>query len=128
MDLNLVFKNAVDIAFTVFASLVKPGAYIVEPEEKGWDDTTENEPVPMDVIVNGLTQKQLRETRFYTQMEPTDTVIMVKGSDITEKGIKVRNSDKFSITFPTETTVFEIQANETDPAKALYLILLREKP
>lgn len=129
MELKTVFNNAVETAFTVFASLVKEGGYIVTPENLGWDDTTPNLPIPMGVIVNGLTQKQLKNTRFYTQIEPTDTVIMVKGSDILNNGIRVRNSDRFTIKFSDTLTVsYEIQAHETDPADALYLILLREKP
>jgi len=128
MDLNTVFHNAVATAFKVFKGLIKSGEYIVAVESKGWSSSGTPTTASLDVIVNGLTQDQLKNTKFYTQMEPTDTVIMVKGKDLAEKGIRVRNSDNFRIDFDTYSTYFEIQGHETDPAQALYLILLREAP
>lgn len=127
MGLADVFTAAVETAFTVFADFVKSGAYIVEPDESGWTTSDVAVECEMDVIVNGLTQKDAQNTKFYAQIRETDTIVMVKGTDISKNNIRVRNSDSFKVIHKTYTQLYEIVAHDTDPAEALYLILLREK-
>ena len=145
MALADVFISAVDTAFTVFSSVVKTGRYIINKEGSGWGESTEDiippegsgEPIipavdpkkeyTMEVIVNGLSQDDLKNTRFFAQIEPEDTVVMLKGKDIVSNGIRVRNSDSFEIDFASYTGSFTIISHDTDPAEALFLLLLREK-
>jgi hypothetical protein len=127
MGLNEVFTSAVETVFTIFTDFVKEGKYMILPEESGWEEGEVPSEYPMDVIVNGLSQRDLRNSKFFAQIQPTDTVIMVKGKNVIDAGIRVRNSDSFIITFRTGDQEFTIIDHETDPAEALYLILLREK-
>jgi len=126
MGLNTLFESAVDTAFQVFKDLAKPGKYLVRPEESGWGDDEAPIEHSMEVIVNGLSQDDKKETSFYTEIQPSDTIVMVKGKDIAANSIRVRNSDKFQIQFKSYTSEFNIIASDTDPAEALYLILLRD--
>lgn len=129
MGFSDIFISAVDTAFTVFSDFVKSGKYIYP--NAGWGSENESDDIaagiPIDVIVNGMTQKDLRNSKFYSQITPTDTVVMIKGKDIDSNNIRVRNSDLFSITFKNYTQLFIIVDHETDAANALYLLLLREK-
>jgi len=127
MGLKNVFISAVDTAFTVFVDLIKPGRYIINQEGNGFDDELESEEYNMEVIVNGLSQSDLRNSKFFAQIQPEDTVVMVKGKDIASNSIRVRNSDSFEIDFSSYTGSFVIIDHDTDPAEALFLLLLREK-
>lgn len=127
MSLKDVFISAVDTTFTVFADMVKTGRYITNQEGNGFDDDLASDEYTMDVIVNGLSQSDLRNSKFFAQIQPEDTVIMVKGKDIASNAIRVRNSDSFEIDFPSYTGSFNIIGHDTDPAEALFLLLLREK-
>lgn len=127
MSLLSTFHIAAKTAFDVFKSLQKDGTYIVKPVESGWDDSDDPVSVGLKVIPNNLSQKDLQNTRFYSEIQPTDTVIMVLGAEIIKAGIRVRTSDEFTIAYTSYTQLYEIKAFDTDPAEALYLILLREK-
>lgn len=130
MSLYDVFHKAAGVAFNVFSSLMKDAEYISRLQGSGWGDDAPNPRFPMKVIVNGLTQEQVRNTKFFAQMNPRDTIIMVKGVDIIGNNITVSTSDKFSVNLGTvEVPImreFYIIDHETDPASALFLILLRE--
>ena len=127
MGLDTVFSSAVDTLFVVFKDFVCKGEYSIAPVDSGWDDSPDPVTHEMDVIVNGLTQSELKNTSFYSQIAPTDTVIMIKGSDIEKNSIRIRNSDSFKITHKTYTQDYLIIDHDTDPAEALFLVLLREK-
>ena len=127
MGLAEVFESAVDTAFTIFVDAVKVGRYVVSPDNSGWGDTETIIKHQMEVIVNGLSQEDKRNTSFYTQIQPTDTIIMVRGIDIRDNSIRVSNSDLFEIDFASYTDLFTIEAHDTDPVEALFIILLREK-
>ena len=127
MSLLNVFHNAAKVAFNVFDSLKKEGVYIRNTIESGWDDSTDPDNSPMDVIISSLSEEQLRQTRFYSEITPTDIVAMVLGKDIETHGIRVRKSDNFRIYHRTYDQLYEIIGFDTDPAEALYLLLLREK-
>lgn len=126
MSLQDVFQNVAVIAFNVFSSLVRKGRYIVTPTESGWGDADTPSTYEMDVIENGLSQDQKANTKFYSQIQPTDNIIMVKGVDIIGNGIEVKNADEFEIDSRFGTKKFVIIDHETDPAEALFTILLRE--
>ena len=147
MDLTKVFQNAVTTAFNVFSGLVKQGKYVITPSESGWgtevvipedppvdppEEPVDPPPVPiteleMGAIVNGLTQKDKANTSFFNLIEPSDTIVMVKGTDIKSLVPRVKVSDKFHLKLDgINWTEFNIIDHETDPAEALFLILLRE--
>jgi len=127
MSLKDVLTSAVDTTFTVFADMVKPGKYTVNQEGNGFDDDVTPVSYEMGVIVNGLSQSDLKNSKFFGQIQPEDTVVMIKGKDITDNEIRVRNSDSFEIEFTSYTSTFNVIGHDTDPAEALFLLLLREK-
>lgn len=127
MELSSTFHNAAKTAFVIFKSLQKDVSYIVKPEEDGWANSALPVSHPLKVIPNNLTQRDLQNTKFYSEIQPTDTVIMVLGAEIIKAGIRVRTSDEFSIAYTAYTQLYEVKGFDTDPAEALYLILLREK-
>jgi len=126
MGLDTLFEEAVETAFTIFADFIKSGKYIVTPLESGWGDSIVTPDYPMDVIVNGLSQKNIKNSAFIAQIRPTDTIIMIKGIDIKNSVKKVKNGDKFSVYIGGEWEIFEIITHDTDPAEALFLVLLRK--
>lgn len=128
MGLQDVFIAAVEIAFQTFVDLVRPGIYKANPSGSGWEDG-DDVPIdyPMEVIVNGLGQKDLKNTKFYAQILETDTVIMVRGTDIAKMNNRVRKSDGFEINHGKYIGKYSVEAHDTDPAEALFLLLLREK-
>lgn len=126
MDLSGVFQKAVKTAFIVFSGQVKKGKYIVTPVESGWEEVVVPVEYGMDVIVNGLSQEDKANTSFFNQIQSSDTIIMAKGVDIKSTVVKVKNADKFHLLLDGEWEVFNIINHETDPAEALFLILLRK--
>lgn len=128
MGLQDVFIAAVEIAFQTFVELVRPGIYKFKPTGSGWEDGDDTPTdYPMEVIVNGLSQQDLKNTKFYAQILATDTVIMVRGTDIAKMSNRVRKSDEFEINHGKYVGKYSIEAHDTDPAEALFLLLLREK-
>jgi hypothetical protein len=127
MGLDSVFINAVEIAFTVFTSLVKEGKYIVSSDEVGWGSTDLPNEYPMESIVNGLSQEDKKNTSFANLILPTDTIVMVRGTNIKSNVGNVKNSDIFQLKLGGAWETFNIVSHDTDPAEALFLILLRKK-
>lgn len=127
MDLNNLFEEVTSTIFNVFSSLIKDGMYITMPVESGWDDPTQLNESPCRVIVDGLSQEDKKNTSFFTQIQPTDTIVLIEGKDIRSNSIEVKNSDQFKILFGTTWKNFTVEAHETDPAEALYILLLRSK-
>lgn len=126
MELFGVFHLAAKTAFTVFKSLQRDGIYILNPDESGWTDSEAPTQVSMKIIPLSLSDEQVRNSKFFAKIKPTDTVVMVLGSDIISNNIKVRSGDSFSIVQRTSTQLYGIEDFDTDPAEALYLLLLRE--
>lgn len=127
MGLNDVFISAVDTVFSVLSDFVVTAQYIVPPDSSGWSDTEVLSTYELKTILNGMSQNDLRSTKFFAQIAPTDTVAMVKGSEIKSNGVRVRASDTMIVPVNSIDTTFEVIAYDTDPAFALYMILLREK-
>lgn len=127
MSLLNTFKNAAKTVFNVFVSLQKDGYYISNTHESGWDDSDEATSHHMKILPSNLTEKELRNIKFYSEIQPTDTLIMVLGEDIIANGIRVRKSDFFQINHSSYSQLYEIIGFDTDPAEALYIILLRER-
>ena len=127
MGLSTVFDNAVVTAFDVFKEAIKQGRYVVNPVESGWEEGETSVKHEMGVILNGLSQKDRENTSFSSQIQPNDSIIMVKGTDIRDNSIRVTNSDSFELDLAFGTDSFTIVAHDTDPYEALFLILLRER-
>jgi hypothetical protein len=126
MGLDTILTSGVDTVFQVFAPFVLQGRYFVSPDGEGWGETEVNTGFGMETILNGLSQSDIKNTRFFSQIQPTDVIAMVKGKDIFASGIRVRNSDKFEVIHKSYTASYTIQGHDTDSAEALYLLLLRE--
>ena len=127
MELSTVFHNGVETAFKVFASLQKDGIYIISPNESGWDDSSDPIEVPMKIIPASFSQKDLHNLKFYSEIKADDVLIMVKGVDIINNNVRVRTTDLFQIVHRSYTQLYDIKAFDTDPAEALYILLLKER-
>lgn len=116
MSLKDTFVNAAEIAFKVFASLVKPGVYTYI-FDTGFDKTETS--IDVDVIVSSFSQKDIQNVSFKALIQPTDLQGLVKGSDltlpVTTEGVMV-----------VDDVAYGIVAFQTDPADALYILLLRK--
>lgn len=126
MGLDQVFHKGVETAFKVFKSLQKDGQYIITPNESGWDDSPSSVSKEMKIIPSSFSQKDLKNLRFYSEIESDDVVIMIRGVDIIDNGIRVRKGDQFQIAYKTYSQLYDIKAFDTDPAEALYILLLKE--
>jgi len=94
MSIKNTLNSAVNTIFKTFKDIIKDGTYIVDENGDGWESTSStSSEYPMETIVNGLSQRDLKGLSFYEHIQPTDTIVMIKGSDISKYGITVRSSD-----------------------------------
>ena len=123
MSLEDVFHDACETVFTVFESLIRDGEYLVTKTD-GWDDTSaEPNSIPMDVIINAYSKKDVEQTSFYDLVQVTDLIVMIRGRQITTP---LSTKNMMQITHKTlGVKLYSIEAWDTDPASALYVVLLR---
>ena len=123
MSLEDVFHDACETVFTVFESLIRDGEYIIS-KDSGWDDVqAEPTVIPMDVIINAYKKKDVEQTSFYDLVQVTDTVVMIRGRQITTP-LSTKNTMKITHK-DLGVKHYSIEAWDTDPASALYVVLLR---
>lgn len=124
MSLYDVFHSAANTVFTVFKSLIVSGEY-VQNISTGWEDVA---PVPntypVDIILGAVSKEDMRQSRLYGLIQPTDVLALVKGSQIVFE-IKTGN-DTVKITHKSSQIVtYSVEGFDTDPAGAVYTVLLR---
>ena len=125
MSLNDVFQNAAAVAFRVFDSLAEDVTYIRSGDDLGWGDGASDAETVLRVIPISIQDDTVKKASFYNLIQPKDVVVMIKGAELREKSVVVRVSDTVRMVLDGMTRVFDIQASDTDPAKAVYLVLLR---
>lgn len=122
MALYDVFRDLPTKIFKIFESLQLPGVHIIVNDD-GWGGAPTKVEHPMDVIMSSMEKADVEHTAFYELIQPTDIIIMVKGVDVVDE---FDSSHKFQLTHKGGKVVtYSIVAFDTDPAKALYLVLLR---
>lgn len=117
MALDQVFKNAVKTIFEVFSSLIHKAEYKVITDD-GFAAPTETI-VPVDLILDTFAERDVQFLSFSALIQPTDAKGLVRGEDLL--GVEVSTSDLVVIGNDT----YSIIAFNTDPAKAMYTLLLR---
>jgi len=121
MALIDVFKGAAATAFQVFDSLTVDVNYVNVTEVK-WEDEPGTETLyPAKMIKENFTQKDMYSLSFSSLIQPTDIKGLIQGVDMpatptTQDLVRVTASGQ----------EFHVIAWETDPANALYTLLLRE--
>lgn len=124
MALYDVFNNAAETVFKVFKSLILQGTYL-ESNATGWEERgAEPDPTPhlLDVIPSQMSKEDVERLSFSELVQPTDVVIMVRGRELT---VPMKTSNFFKVAHKTGEKTYSVEAWDTDPAEALYMILLR---
>ncbi len=116
MSLRDTFHTAAATAFTVFASLVKSGMY-THVVDDGFS-RTETE-VPVNIIISSFDQTDIQKVSFAALIQPTDIQGLIKGSDLT---LPLSSEGKMTV----DSIEYGVVAHQTDPAEALYIVLLRK--
>lgn len=117
MALDQVFKDAAKTIFEVFSSLIYKATYKVIVDD-GFETPTETT-TPVDLILDSFAERDVQFLSFSALIQPTDVKGLVRGEQLS--GIEVSTSDLVVI----GGVVYSIIAFSTDPAKALYTLLLR---
>ena len=122
MSLKTTFINAAKTIFTVFSSLIVKVNYVVVVQD-GFDVDTENE-YAVDMIIDTFAERDVQFLSFSALVQPTDVKGLILGQDLRDKGVhKLSTSDL--IVRIDDGTEYSIIAYNTDPAEALYTLLLR---
>jgi hypothetical protein len=135
MSLKTTFHKAGKIIFKVFKSLLHKGHYI--SVSRGFDgDETEATPAPIDIIIDTFAERDTQFLSFYNQIQPTDVKGLVRGEQLS--GVELSTEDKVRVgttaedypVYDEETgkwsgKEYHVIAWNTDPAEAVYTLLLR---
>ena len=117
MTLRDTFHSAAETAFNVFSSLVKQGVYTYVVDDGFTSSSTD---YPINVIVGSFSQEDVQRASFSALIQPTDMQGLVKGSDLS---VPVTTEGVMSV----DGINYGIVAFDTDPAEALFILLLRKR-
>lgn len=117
MALKQVFINAAETIFTVFSSLIHAAQYKVIIDN-GFDTPT-IELTPVDIILDTFAERDVQFLSFSALIQPTDVKGLVRGEHLAD--IDVSTTDEVII----DDVTYSIIAFNTDPAEAVYTLLLR---
>jgi len=126
MSLKTIFLKAADTIFKVFDSLVHEATYVRLTGTEWADETPVPTTYPVDLILEGFSQKDVQTLPFSALIQPTDMKGLVRGVQLprplkTEDLVRVPADDQFPV-----AREFHVVAWDVDPADAVYTILLRE--
>lgn len=119
MSLQTTFIKAADTVFKVFDSLTHAASY-VRVANDGWGTITETL-YSIKVIMGSFTQEDVHTLSFSSLIQPTDIKGLVKGNTLPTP---LKTTDLVRIT--ASGRELHVVAWDTDPAGAVYIILLRE--
>jgi hypothetical protein len=117
MGLKETTIKAVEVIFTTLKDAVKSGQYTVKTDD-GFDVVT-SQSIPVRVILDKFRQEDSVSTSFSDLIQPTDSMGLVPGKDLT---LAVKAQTILTI----DERNFTIVAFETDSFEALYTLLLRD--
>lgn len=129
MSILQEFRDIPEVVFDVFEELIIPSNHIIPAKKTGWsDDVTESVVTELDIIPASFKKEEIDDLSFRNEVQPTDVIVMIKGNEVASKGVIFRSSHSFELFEngrDNEPETFSVIASDTDPAKALYLVLLR---
>ena len=122
MSLKNTFIKAAETVFKVFESLIVKVDYVVVTQD-GFDvDTRDNYPVEM--IIDNFAERDVQFLSFSNLIQPTDVKGLVQGQKLRDQ--KVTSLSTQDVVVRKDNDVeYSIIAYSTDPAEALYTLLLR---
>ncbi len=122
MSLHTTFQNAAKTVFKVFKSLIFKVQYVVVLKD-GFDVDTRTEH-PVDMIIDTFAERDVQFLSFSNLIQPTDVKGMVRGQNLRDVGVSVLSTNDV-IVRDDNGVEYAIIAYNTDPAEALYILLLR---
>lgn len=117
MALYDIFHNAADTIFNVFKSLTHQAVYVSKFED-GFDVVTTTE-LDIDIIIDTFSERDVQFLSFSQLIQPTDVKGLVRGKQLTS--IELSTNDLVRV----DGTEYTVVAYSTDPATAVYTLLLR---
>jgi hypothetical protein len=117
MSLDTVFHNAAKTVFNVFKSIIHKVEF-VRVTDDGFDEE-KTEKFQVDMIVSSFDAKDVELLGFNRLIQPTDVKGMFRGKQLV--GFTPTTTD---IVVDGDTT-YSVVATQTDPAQALWILLLR---
>lgn len=120
MSLKDVFHQGASTVFTVFKSLLHSVSYVVVTDD-GFNPIVRQHH-PMKAIVDSFTAKDVQTLAFAELIQPTDVKGLILGSSL--KGISVSTKD-YLVDLDEGNKEYAVVALSTDPAKAVFTLLLR---
>ncbi len=117
MALLQVFQKASKLAFNIFSSVSTPSNYVVV-EDDGINLRTETL-YPVDVIFSTLSEKEVKNLSFANLIQHTDSIALVAAPNLI---VDIDSGNLIRTSFEEFTVI----ATDIDPAKALWIILLRK--
>ena len=118
MGLDTVFKNAATTIFDVFKDISYTANY-VQKRDDGFGTVTETTH-EVTAILDSFAERDVQFLSFSRLIQPTDTKGMIKGEQLQ---FELSTKDELYIDDTDET--YSIIAFSTDPAKAVWTLLLR---
>ncbi len=123
MSLHTTFQKAAKTVFKVFKSLIFKVQYVVVLKD-GFDvNTRTNHPV--DMIVDTFAERDVQFLSFSNLIQPTDVKGLVRGQNLRDQGIATLSTSDVIVRDDNDVE-YAIIAYNTDPAEALYILLLRK--
>ena len=121
MSIKTTIDKGVRTIFKVLKSLVHPAEYISVSSD-GFSSNTETS-VTVSVIIDSFSEKDVQFLSFSEFIQPQDMKGLMKGTDLQ---ISPSSKDYLNV---TDSSIYagkyRIVAWSTDPAVALYILLLR---
>ncbi len=122
MSLHTTFQKAAKTVFKVFKSLIVKVTYVVVVKDGfGTDTRTE---YSVDMIIDTFAERDVQFLSFSNLLQPTDVKGMIRGQNLRDVGVLSLGTEDIVIRDDTGVE-YSIIAYNTDPAEALYILLLR---
>jgi len=123
MSLKDTFLKAANVIFNVFESLTHAVNYVVVIKD-GFDVDTREE-YPVDMIIDNFAERDVQFLSFSNLIQPTDVKGLIRGQQLRDLGVLELSTQDKVVRIDTSRE-FAIIAYSTDPAEALYTLLLRD--
>lgn len=121
MSIKTTIDKGVNTIFKVLRSLVHPATYVAVVKD-GFSDNSETE-YSVGVIIDSFSERDVQFLSFSDLIQPQDMKGLVRGAELP---VSPSSKDYINV---TDTSIFtgkhKVIAWNTDPATALYTLLLR---
>jgi hypothetical protein len=123
MALNTTFQKAAKTVFKVFSSLIVPVDYVVIVKD-GFDVDTRTV-YGVDMIIDSFAERDVQFLSFSNLIQPTDVKGLVRGQQMRDLGLSELGTNDVVVR-KDNSVEYSVIAYNTDPAEALYTLLLRK--